>query len=356
MANFPRVRPGGFWTLFSVLFSSEMETFDDRQSKTINAFAGSTHAPTSQIVIGGSGLRVTDHFELTGTTHEVHSGAVMTWDAGSFFNSEGTIQLGNTSIITATGSVWNLTTDTVVTFDASSFLNVEGTVQLGSSSVMTATNSAWAFAGTTVVTVNSTAFLHVDGTFRLRSGSIGTVTDASLTIQGASTFAIAGTTAVTLGSGVTVADAATTTKTGTTALQAQTIYSGNNAFVGRRIFNSADVNGSHTPSNFDYMIVPQLTALRTYTLNPPTTPSLCCEFTLIWYSMGSSPGGTDQFGPGPQPASTGNLAILSSTGSINLLLVHHPGALVNPYVGGQFYSLRFLWTGTDWTSVSTQSP
>src|SRR5690349_10439397 len=57
--NFNRVRWPGFWIPGSVVLPEELEALDDHQSKAVNGFEGSTHAPSGQqIVIGGLGLYV----------------------------------------------------------------------------------------------------------------------------------------------------------------------------------------------------------------------------------------------------------------------------------------------------------
>lgn len=58
MANFTRLRASGLWVPGSTILQAELEQIDDDRTKTINATDGSTHAPTTQIVIGGSGFAV----------------------------------------------------------------------------------------------------------------------------------------------------------------------------------------------------------------------------------------------------------------------------------------------------------
>lgn len=67
MAHFTRVRDTGMWTV-GVLTPAELETFDAHQFAAVNGDTGGTWAPSSQIVIGGSGLQVTGAFSAIGNT------------------------------------------------------------------------------------------------------------------------------------------------------------------------------------------------------------------------------------------------------------------------------------------------
>ena len=68
MANIPRVRDPGLWVPGSVVLQEEFEAIDEIRPWLINADAGSTHAPTTQIVLGGSGLRVSGASRLDSIT------------------------------------------------------------------------------------------------------------------------------------------------------------------------------------------------------------------------------------------------------------------------------------------------
>lgn len=68
MANIPRVRDPGLWVPGSVVLSEEFEAFDEIRPWLINAADGSTHAPTTQIVLGGQGLRVSGPSRFDGIT------------------------------------------------------------------------------------------------------------------------------------------------------------------------------------------------------------------------------------------------------------------------------------------------
>lgn len=68
MANIPRVRAAGLWVPGSVVLAEEFEAFDEIRPWLINAADGSTHAPTTQIVLGGQGLRVSGPSRLDSIT------------------------------------------------------------------------------------------------------------------------------------------------------------------------------------------------------------------------------------------------------------------------------------------------
>lgn len=59
MANFNLLRAPGLWVNNSVVLDTEFAAFDEIRPKLINAAEGSTHAPTSPIIIGGSGMHIT---------------------------------------------------------------------------------------------------------------------------------------------------------------------------------------------------------------------------------------------------------------------------------------------------------
>jgi hypothetical protein len=132
----------------------------------IDGIGGGTYSATAQIYVSGTHGIKADRFEIPNL-------GVLTVDAGGFINSEGTFQLGNTSVITGTGTTWNL--------DNGSEINLLGQ-------------------------------LNITGGFLL--------------VDAAATFTIGGTTNFALTSGVTVADAATWTSSGTHTLTGATVQSG----------------------------------------------------------------------------------------------------------------------------------
>lgn len=67
MAHFLRVRNPTLWLSGGVLLASEMEAFDDHQSKAINGDEGGVWSPSSLVEIGGSGVKITGAFTVTGS-------------------------------------------------------------------------------------------------------------------------------------------------------------------------------------------------------------------------------------------------------------------------------------------------
>lgn len=79
MANFPLLRANlAAWAVGSDLAQSEIWALDEGRQKTINATDGSTHAPSTQIVLGGSGLSVTGPANLANVTNLVATAADLT--------------------------------------------------------------------------------------------------------------------------------------------------------------------------------------------------------------------------------------------------------------------------------------
>lgn len=148
MANFPLLRANlAAWV--GAVLSSEFWAFDERISKTINAAEGSTHAPTSPIVIGGDGVNITgpallpdvDNIvatacDLTGVTNFVLTGAnqveyaarVLAREA-SICDGSGTSWAMSQSGVGASRPVWAASTNTV------SYLWIRLSVPLGSTLV-----------------------------------------------------------------------------------------------------------------------------------------------------------------------------------------------------------------------------
>lgn len=67
------IRPGGVWISLSNVTQAEWEAFDLRQFQSINGDLGGTWAPSSAIIIGGSGMHLTgaviaDDLTLSGLT------------------------------------------------------------------------------------------------------------------------------------------------------------------------------------------------------------------------------------------------------------------------------------------------
>lgn len=87
-----RVRSPGLWTDGSTVSAAEFEALDGNIVKAPDFVGGGTYAPASQVIIGGSGLKVTTAFEVTGTSviGEVVFTGITTFNLG--FESVGPAQ------------------------------------------------------------------------------------------------------------------------------------------------------------------------------------------------------------------------------------------------------------------------
>lgn len=120
MAHFVRIRPSGFWTIASTVDPAEWEALDENQFKSINGDDGGSWAPSSPIVVGGSGINVTGPAILGNVTD---------------IDLDGTVNLGASSILVQeAGSVAefygnSLFEEAVVTFGNDCFVQVLATAQ-----------------------------------------------------------------------------------------------------------------------------------------------------------------------------------------------------------------------------------
>lgn len=67
MAAFAFTRPGGIWVDDSDVEASELASLDLKSTKALNAAEGGSWAPSSPIILGGSGLRMDGPFSTYGT-------------------------------------------------------------------------------------------------------------------------------------------------------------------------------------------------------------------------------------------------------------------------------------------------
>jgi hypothetical protein len=108
MAHFDYIRPGGVWSLLSLLSSAAMAEIDRRIFKSINGDEGGVWAPTpTPIIIGGLGVQVTGPFEAlnaditipTGNFLTVELGGTVDCQVGSTVDILGTLLIGGTTTI-----------------------------------------------------------------------------------------------------------------------------------------------------------------------------------------------------------------------------------------------------------------
>lgn len=314
MSAFPRVRAPGMWLALSQLDAAEMETFDDHQSKALNAEEGGTWAPTSRIILGGDGLQIQDAalyignggggpgiLDITsGSLGGVSSGGTWTAASGSTTNLNGETNFGGHDHHVVSGG-W-------LTFDAGSAGYVKGTLSIGVTT--TAGTLTTAVAGTVNHYGNtgngggfyfkaaSNAFQEATATFELSGdttlktgGTLTTDAGSTTTIAGAAvvsgTLATSGSATVTIAAGTTFQSAplATVTHNGDvtiggeldvtgTFVQTGTLTkSGSTAYTAQRVGDTTDADGTYGATK-DVWLVPALTATREYTLKStsPTPP------------------------------------------------------------------------------------
>ncbi len=154
------VRPMGVWATLSVLEHFELEQFDLAQFQSINGDLGGTWNPASQIILGGSGLKVAAPFWSTGnfrvdTNADLRGGATVTGGnlaASLNITAQGTIHADGTidsnANINATG---NMTAGGSAQFggglDVTGNGNVDGTLHAGGATTLGSTLAVTGNAG-----------------------------------------------------------------------------------------------------------------------------------------------------------------------------------------------------------------
>lgn len=98
MAHFDYIKPGGTWSLFSLLSSSIMQLIDRTLYKCINGDDGGTWAPTSPIIIGGEGEQVFGHFVATDADITIELNRTLTI-VGSLLSLQGSTSTFNGDLI-----------------------------------------------------------------------------------------------------------------------------------------------------------------------------------------------------------------------------------------------------------------
>lgn len=103
MAHFDRVKPGG-WVLNEVLDQALMNELDTNVSKALNGDEGGTWAPSTEIVIGGSGLRLTTLLKAFGGLSVQGGDLAVSQDAAV----DGNVDVGGNLSVTGTTNVASL--------------------------------------------------------------------------------------------------------------------------------------------------------------------------------------------------------------------------------------------------------
>src|ERR1043166_6904113 len=106
MAHRARIRSPGMWTPLSVFYAVELELLDQAQFTSPDFDNGGVWAPSSAVVVGGSGIDVTGTFAASGTTTlsgaTTMSGAVTASGAWTFSNTVALSSASKTTVERAT--------------------------------------------------------------------------------------------------------------------------------------------------------------------------------------------------------------------------------------------------------------
>ncbi len=192
MAHFDYIKPGGVWSLLSLLSSGIMAEIDRRIYKSINGDEGGVWAPTpTAIIIGGLGLQVTGPFTASNANITIKTGKFLTVESGGTANF-------------LSGSAINLAGETTVSgplsITSGTVVESEGDIELiGGSFTISSPTSFTINTATTLgatITVSGGAGIGVANTGNItwqngalanyNSGSIGTfATGSTLNVNGA---------------------------------------------------------------------------------------------------------------------------------------------------------------------------
>lgn len=166
MAHFDYLKPGGVWSLLSLLSSSIMAEIDRRIYKSINGDEGGVWAPNpTPIIIGGLGLQVTGPLVADDASITIKSGNFLTVESG------GTVAFQSGSTITIAGAT---TISGPVTFTNASVVS--------SAAAITLTGGSLTITSPAVLTINTAATLN--GTMTVGGGAgIGIANTGNVTWQ-----------------------------------------------------------------------------------------------------------------------------------------------------------------------------
>lgn len=147
MAHNPVIRGvvgSGLWT--GVVTAGEWELFDQRQFQAINGDLGGTWAPAAVIIIGGSGLRVTGAFEVTGVTtltgNALIQGSTLTVTANSTIagtcDFNGVVTINNDVMVQGSGTLFAFAASASTPTFANGLTTTAGVASFGSGLTVTA--------------------------------------------------------------------------------------------------------------------------------------------------------------------------------------------------------------------------
>ena len=296
MAHFDRVKPGG-WVLNEVLDHALMNDLDTNMSKALNGDEGGTWAPSAEIVIGGSGLRLTTLLRAFGGLSVQGGDLAVSQDAAI----QGTLAVDGESTLTGD-----------VTCDHDLF--VIGSLEV--SEELDVASAARVHASLRVyMTSQFDDDITVSGKMTSTTAQVvGNLEVGSITCTSTASFTLG----ITASGGIAVNGDSTVTKK---------MVCGGQGRVVQRTVTGANADTSYSINDGDRVFVPPstLTADRTYTLTH--TGAVAGDiFEIMSRDAGSKISVAD-----------------SVTGALDPVGIK--------YISGFFTSYRYLFDGTKWVAL-----
>ncbi len=166
MSNFPLLRANfAAWSVGSALEPTEAWAFDEDRTKTINATDGSTHAPTSPIVIGGDGIYISGPAEFDDMTIRDSATVTVANEAVITVEDDASIEIFGSLFIRSGGDLFvnaggDVSVSGTLTFASGTWpalnsrtltLRAPAKIVGGSGGVSSSLNKYWSFSGMPVV-------------------------------------------------------------------------------------------------------------------------------------------------------------------------------------------------------------
>lgn len=188
MAHHARIRAPGLWLTGTALDPSELEAFDLSQFRSIDGDVGGSWAPSSGIVIGGSGLSVTTTlltsgtFEVAAGTFQMDVGSLAAIDADEWNFTGAIVAFDNTSTSfgatcdpqVLSGCAWTWQSGSTLTCAAGSTVALSGTISIAGVATFASTSDpivqsgcAWTWQSGSTLTCSSGSTVSISGTCAL---------------------------------------------------------------------------------------------------------------------------------------------------------------------------------------------